>query len=107
MSDTYSVNYWGSNPTDENDDCWTGSDYPTLEEARVAFNAEPTGTCALDTAFVEITGPGVYEVREAPGYDAEARDAEQAADDRAWALEIANEAGMLGGCSCYNDVRGF
>jgi len=106
----FSVNYWGSDPDADNDDCWTGDDYATLEEARRVFEAkvpDPTHTPSHTVAFVELDGPGVYEKRPNPDYDAERNAREDAAFDREWRAEIANEAGMLGGCDAYNEVMGY
>lgn len=98
----YAVNEWGSHPDADNDDCWTGRDFGTLEEAQAAF-AEPPRDAS--TAFVELDGPDVSEVREIPGVaERERREAE---DDRAWAREIAVEAGMLHGTDAYNDAMGY
>ncbi len=36
---SFSVNEWGSHPDEGNDDCWNGSDFDTLEQATVAFDA--------------------------------------------------------------------
>lgn len=95
----YAVNEWGSHPDADNDDCWTGRDFDTLEEAQAAFAKTPTDP---STAFVELDGPDVYEVHEIPGVAA--RNRREAEDDRAWAHEIAIEAGMLHGIDAYNDV---
>jgi len=100
---TYSVNEWGSHPDDDNDDCWTGEDFATLEEAEAAFAADPRDR---GTAFVELDGPDVYRVREIPGVAARNR-REAEADRRAWQREIAIEAGMLHGIDAYNDEMGY
>jgi hypothetical protein len=36
----YNVMLFGSHPDDNNDDCWTGESYPTLAEARAAFESD-------------------------------------------------------------------
>ena len=33
-----SVNYWGSHPDENNDDCITGDDYTTMQAALAEFN---------------------------------------------------------------------
>lgn len=60
----YSVNEWGSHPDAGNDDCWTGEDFDTLEEAEAAFAAEPRDG---STVFVELDGPGTRRIREIQG----------------------------------------
>ena len=86
---SYSINFWGSHPDDDNDDCWMGEDYATLAEAIKAFNMEPVDLVlgwvkerldkAPDTisrgliiesvvsdvrssAYIEINGPDIHEV---------------------------------------------
>lgn len=110
----YSVNYWGSHPDADNDDCHTGEDFATLAEAEAAFAAEvPTAHyLRVDTAYVELT---VYtgrtidgareidtvKVRQNPDY----RPRCDSDDD--WRREIAMEAGMLHGVDGYNEVMGW
>ena len=96
MSNTYSVNEWGSHPEAGNDDCWTGSDFATLAEAEAAFAVTPDDS---STCFVEIDGPGVNRVRKV-------RDPAPVDRDE-WRREIAREAGMLGGVHAYNEVMGY
>ena len=98
----FSVCEWCSHPDDGNDDCNTGMDYATVEEAREAFLA----AFPRSAAFIELDGPGVREVRRNPV--ARRRTAERDhAHDRAWRHEIAMEAGMAFGCDGYNDAMGF
>jgi hypothetical protein len=99
----YSVCEWGSHPDEGNDDCWTGADFDTLEEAEAMFAAEPHDA---STAFVELNGPDVYRIREIPGVAARNR-REAEADRRAWQHEMAVEAGMLHGIDAYNDEMGY
>ncbi len=93
----FSVNFWGSHPDDNNDDCWTGSDFDTLEEAVACF-AE--GSDDADDAYIELTGPGVYRVKKL-------RDPIPETDDADGRREIAMEAGMLHGVGAYNDAMGY
>jgi len=92
----YSVNFWGSHPDDDNDDCWTGEDFATLAEAERAFAA---GSDDLDNCFVQIDGPGVHRVRKLRE--------PRPVDRDEWRREIAREEGMLGGCAAYNEVMGY
>lgn len=112
----FSVNFWGSNPADDNDDCWTGCDFDTREQAEAFFNnafavwAEgfnmgltrwSTRSIVKETAFIQLDGPGVNKSVANPGFKASKDDG--SADRR----ELAMEAGMLGGCDAYNDAMGF
>jgi len=112
----FAVNYWGSNPNDDNDDCWTGKDFATLAEAEAEFAKAPTaggdgkhgcGHITDETAYIELDGPGVYKLRKNPAFDAVKVAKEAAADERAWQREIAMEAGMAFGCDGYNDAMGY
>lgn len=90
----YAVNRWGSSPG-ENDDCWDGNDYPTLETALADYN----GTQPTYAAWVEIDGPGIYRKRKNPDY------APPRLDD-GWRKEMQREAGMLHGVQGWNDWEG-
>lgn len=110
----YSVNLWGSKPW-ENDDCHTGDEFPTLEEARAVYlNPFPhfkgPGTQSGESYYsgelwVELVGPDVEEER------CHSRGRKQKDDsgssDELWEREIAMEAGMLGGCQAYNEAMGY
>ena len=97
----YEVLYWGSHPDAGNDDCYCGSSFSNLADAKEAFEtARPS-----EGYFVELTGPDVYGVRQVAS-DAYIKQA-QDRDAREWRREIANEAGMLGGCDAYNEVMGY
>lgn len=99
MLANYSVNLWGSHPDSNNDDCCTGWDFETLTEARERFEVERNG---YDLPFVELTGPGVYEVARTKNVVDARRD-----DRSDWNREIAMEAGMLHGIDAYNDIQGY
>lgn len=102
----YSVCLWGSNPDlEDNDDCYTGADFATLEQARsciadlsLHFNM----VYYSDVPFIELDGPDVHEVIQRPGVRVK-----RTSDDNEWQREIANEAGMLGGCEAYNEAMGW
>jgi hypothetical protein len=104
----FSVNFWGSHPDLDNDDCFTGASFATLVEAQAAFD---TGHLSKRTSlsssyyrtsveYVEIDGPGFYELRRNPAFKA------SRTTDREWQREIANEAGMCLGIDAYNDAMG-
>lgn len=107
----YTVNYWGSHPDEENDDCWTGEDYATREEAEAAYaDDNPTYTNGRSIggwAYVEMDGPDVHKVRKNPAYNEARARREAEAEDRAWRREMAMEAGMAFGCDGYNDAMGY
>lgn len=102
---TYSVNLWGSKPG-ENDDCWTGADFSTLEEARAVL-ADPWSHFSRSyhessTAYFELDGPDVNEITKNPSFKPRKQ-----RDDGEWRREAAMQAGMMGGVECYNDAMGF
>jgi hypothetical protein len=101
----YSVNLWGSHPEYCNDDCYTGRDYETLTEALEAYkNPEPIfgNLYNLQGLWIQLDGPETHEERQFPGVKPSLEN-----DDEDWRREIANEAGMLGGCDAYNEVMGY
>lgn len=68
----FSLTLWGSHPDEDNDDCWTGSDYATEAEARgdlATFqrNMVPQGwnvshaQTLRDTSHFMVDGPGLSE----------------------------------------------
>lgn len=85
----FSVNWWGSNPDLENDDCWTGQDFPTLEEALNFYNAEPSAYYFRCTEYIELDGPDIYQTRINPGF-------RPSKDDGEWEREIRMQAAMGG-----------
>lgn len=114
----YFVEHWGSHPDDDNDDCWSGEDYDTLDEARAAFNKAIKEGVGYVTAYIVLgisygrNEAGVYEIDNLavvanPDHDPARRQREREASDRAWRREIALEAGMAGGCDAYNEVMGW
>jgi hypothetical protein len=111
----YFVGLYGSDPSTypKNDDCWTGEEYATLAEARYDFDNWFTAfKNTSGTAFVQIDGPDVSEVKQVltdSEIDRRKRAVlrEEQAEGRAWQREIANEAGMLGGCDAYNEAMGY
>jgi len=111
---TYSVNLWGSNPDDGNDDCWCGENYPTLLDALVAYQ-NPEATFSDETsyawitanAWIEIDGPDIHEHRELPAFDPVVAEKEARRDARAWQREQAMQLGMGLGVDAYNDAMGW
>lgn len=51
MTKPYSIDIWGSDPDEDNDDCWTGVDFDTLESAQEVFEAMKRGDWAYGGHF--------------------------------------------------------
>jgi hypothetical protein len=110
------VNLWGSHPDDDNDDCWTGEEFDTLEEAQAAFARPETIECDYfqntmhdrSTVFIEVgrhvgkNGVETLDVRRLRPDSPKRKD-----NDDDWRREIANEAGMLHGVEAFNEVMGW
>jgi hypothetical protein len=117
MSKPYTVDLWGSNPDEtDNDDCWTGESFATREEAIAAYQAvvmfpwdnEVLGKCSGGWEFVVIDGPDVHEVTANPDQATQRRwRRENRASDGEWKREAAMQAGMAFGCDGYNDEMGW
>lgn len=109
----FSVNFWGSHPSAGNDDCYTGEDFATYDEAYDAFHAKATGRDAHRYQFIELTGDdgtalgNAYIVRPNPDHDAGRCARESAAHDAADRSEHAMQAGMAFGCAGFNDAMGW
>ena len=109
----YAVTLWGSHPDAGNDDCRTGVDFPTLDEAVACYRgvvmfpgegALPRA-CGHDWEFVMLEGPDLQEVTANPDQPRQRRHRrERARSDRDWRREIAHQAGMAFGCDGYNDA---
>lgn len=103
----FHVNLWGSDPALENDDCWTGWEFPTFEEAALKFADPFSGEDARflqyhqrSTAFIELDGPGMYRVRPNPAFVPD----KGGQDD--WAQESRMQATMAFGTAGWNDYEG-
>lgn len=113
----YSVTLWGSNPDEtDNDDCWTGDDFATREEAIACYRAVvmfPEEGLAQHMGrggweCVMIDGPDTHEVTQNPDRPScDRRRRELAQSDAEWQRERAMEAGMLHGVDAYNDEMGW
>lgn len=104
---TFTVDLWGSHPFAGNDDCWTGLDFDSLEEALECYhNLEKhfEAYALEETRFVKLDGPNVDAVyiKEVFGYVTPESDS-----DDAWERERAMQAGMAFGCDGYNDFYGY
>lgn len=113
----YSVTLWGSNPdTTDNDDCWTGDEFVTSEEAITCYRSIrmwPTDgqlpkVCGYDWEYVMIDGPDLHEVTANSDQRTQrGHRRDRAASDRMWASEVSHQAGMAFGCDGYNDAMGW
>lgn len=103
MAAKYTVNLWGSKPG-ANDDCHTGDDFDTREEALAIYLTPAAHFRPVDvasTGWVEIDGPGIHDERCINPR----RKVRDALED--WRREIAMQAGMGLGIEAYNDEMGF
>ncbi len=94
----YSVYEFGSHPDEDNDDCYAGEDFATIEEARAAYLATPNDR---GVAYIMLDGPDVNEIRKNPSYRKPRRGNDE------WQSEFAMQAGMAFGCQGYNDAMGY
>jgi hypothetical protein len=53
MDKPYSVLHWGSHPDEDNDDCYTGEDFDSKDDAIAAFKVDADDT---SVAYIEIDG---------------------------------------------------
>ena len=103
----YSVLHWGSHPDEDNDDCYTGEDFSSKDDAIAAFKVDADDT---SVAYIEIDGltdaelsdMGLERVRKNPHHIPCKDDG-----DDEWRREIAREEGMLQGVDAYNEVMGW
>ncbi len=112
----YSVNLWGSHPDEENDDCWTGVDFETLEAARRWLDAPvfPSYCRSHSVAFMQAVREGdengnyieESEVRKNPLYDERAAKRRRATEDAADRSEAQMQAAMGFGIQGWNDYEG-
>ena len=109
MTTKYCVEFWGSHPDDDNDDCWTGDDFSTEAAARKQYDNPvfPLDSPSGGVAYIQLTrvdGNLVEQlaVRPNPGF---LPNRPHARDD--WRQEAAVQAGMMGGCEAYNEVMGY
>jgi hypothetical protein len=111
----FSVNLWGSHPDANNDDCWIGDEFATIEAARAAYDNfrahfETPNFSIADCAYVELArgdrcgGTLTVEtiaVKRNPNF------VPLATSDDDWRREMAMEAGMAFGVQGYNDMMGY
>lgn len=107
MSKPFSVNHWGSHPDAGNDDCYTGDDYDTFEQALAAY----LESADYSVQYIEIDGledweleaKGLTRVRKNPGYSRK----ECRRQDQWDRSEFAMQQGMAFGCDGYNEAMGY
>lgn len=99
----YTVDLWGSHPDEDNDDCWMGEEFATLEEAKAAFD-DPTawaGWAEWSTCqWIILDGPDIHLEKRNLKF-------KRSVDDGEWKREQAMQAGMAFGCDGYNDEMGY
>jgi hypothetical protein len=103
----WSINNWCSHPDDGNDDCNTGGDFDSLEDAKASkfYTSAP-----YYIMFIEIDGPigsDYYRVIKNPNYSAKRVKADNRESEMMDRSERAMQAGMLGGCEAYNEEMGY
>lgn len=115
----FTVTLWGSNPDEtDNDDCWTGDDFATRDEAIAAYrevvmfpdDSQLAKVCGPRGSweYVMIDGPETHEVTQNPDQPSCRRQRrELKRSDAEWQHERAMQAGMAFGCDGYNDEQGF
>lgn len=69
----YSVNFYGSHPDLNNDDCWTGVDFELQSDARKFYSnpwqdAKFAQYFKAGTAYIELDGPDINIHYPNPGY---------------------------------------
>lgn len=111
----FSVDLWGSDPEEGNDDCWMGTEFATMEEAHAAYQDPAAISPAFarnlaDSEYIvlsenSVRADGVREMailakRINPSFKRRRADCD-------WAAEIATQAGMAGGANAYNDAMGY
>ncbi len=100
----YSVNYWGSHPEANNDDCYTGIDFATAEEALAQYLSDenpflPGTDVTFMTrccAYVEVSGPDLSGVRQNPLFDKREAARAHAIGDALWYSESTWQSRMGG-----------
>jgi hypothetical protein len=117
LAKPYSVTLWGSNPDEtDNDDCWTGDDYATREEAIAVYreavmfpdDSQLAHVCGRGGwEYVLVDGPDVHELTQNPDQPSCRRRRAMAVDEGAERFERAMQAGMSFGCEGYNDEMGY
>ena len=111
----FSVDLWGSDPENNNDDCWDGEDFETYEEALAYYKKvegtsyAPPHTVAVIILSRRMDGNNrqILEKRENAAHDPERRAREDEAFRRQCRSEGAMQAGMGLGCAGYNDYMGY
>jgi hypothetical protein len=94
----YSVCYYGSHPDLENDDCFYGYDFDTLDEALAQFQKLPHDSSVEWIELDGAEGPnGQNLMRRNPSFRRRERD-----DD--WQREHAMQVGMGLGVDAFNDA---
>ncbi len=100
----YSVCHWGSHPDLDNDDCYTGDDFDTLEEAKASKMYQEA---EYSVEYIELDGPDVHELKKNPNYNAKQVRRDRAEQDHLERSEFAMQQGMAFGVQGYNEAMGW
>jgi hypothetical protein len=102
------VNHWGSHPDMDNDDCFTGDEFSTIDDAIAFYLQDPTDSSVeyieIDLDDKILRAHGIVRFRKSGNFIPYNRN-DNYNDE--WKRELANEAGMLGGVDAYNDMMGY
>ena len=108
----FSLDLWGSHPTEENDDHYLEETYLTVGEAMADYqklvkamkqgDERVFGVALNNIQYVILTGPGVEVETVNPTFVPET-----SGSDDGWREEIAMQNGMAFGCDGYNDAMGY
>jgi len=106
----YTVNFWGSHPDKDNDDCFWGEDFSSLKEALdLYWKGYPENKSWKDIAYIQIDGLSDSDLKRFRLGSGVRKNQSfvQTADEGDWRKEIAHHAGMVFGTAGFNDAMGF
>jgi hypothetical protein len=104
MMSKISINYWGSHPDLDNDDCFGGNEFDSIADA-IQFYMEDPSDSSVEYIEIDLSDDvlkmyNIERMRKNPNFIPPNRD-----DD--WKREIAMQAGMEMGVEAYNDYMGY
>ena len=103
----FEVAYWGSHPDEGNDDCFSGQDFDTIEDAKAFFKQDPSDTSVAYIELNEYVGVLDNGIRQIDTLEIRKNPRFQRVTDDDWRREQAMEAGMLHGVDAYNEIMGW
>jgi len=98
----YSAELWGSHKDLQQDDCWTGSDHETSEEAMASLRALQANPRNRNWAYACVEGPDGRVFEETNPKHVVEED-----DDQEARSEFAHMQGMAHGVGAYNEAMGY